>query len=175
MKKILVFVCFTLPLLAFSLAFTFAPASAKDPIIDSINEKLEAIDPYYQKGSVHVKDFADLTMDVAINEEDIEEQKVKVVFVRYQIDRDTIFHFNKQEIFYYSLDQDALLENDMVIGNEQSKAFINDHQDDYRKQITPLSLALILTFIFSAILVFPLVVLILQKNAPSDESYPYQV
>jgi hypothetical protein len=169
----MIFLCLSIPFLTFSLPFT--KALAEDPIIESINEKLEATDPYYQNGSVHVKDFVDLTLDIAINDGETEEQKVKMVFLKYQIDRDTIFHFNKQEIFYYSLDTNSLLENTAVIGNEKSRAFIANHQDDYRKQISPLSLALILLFIFSAVLVFPLVVLILQKNAPSDEAYPYQL
>jgi hypothetical protein len=171
LKKWMIFLWCAVTFLSFSLPFT--TAFAEDPIINSIDEKLEAIDPYYQKGSAGVIDFTDLTMDIAINEEEVEKQKVKMVFVKYQNDRDTIFHFNKQEIFYYSLDKNTLLENDAVIGNEGSKAFIAEHQDDYRKQITPGSLAMILILIFITVLVFPLVVFLLQKNAPSDELYPY--
>jgi hypothetical protein len=173
LKKWLIFLWCTVTFLILSLPFT--TAFAEDPIIDSIDEKLEAVDPYYQDGSADVMDFVDLTMEVAINEEEVEKQKVKMVFVKYQIDRDTIFHFNKQEIFYYSLDKNTLLENDSVVGNEESQMFIADHQDDYRKQIAPGSLALILTFIFSTVLIFPLFVILLQKNAPSDELYPYRL
>lgn len=163
----------TVTLLAFSLPFT--AASAEDPIIQSIDEKLESVDFYYQQGSAKVMDFTDLYMEIAINEEEVEKQKVKMVFVKYQTDRDTIFHFNKQEVFYYSLDKNTLLENDSVIGNAESKAFIADHQDDYRKQISPGSLALILIFIFTTVLLFPLAVLMLQKNTPSDKLYPYEL
>ncbi|WP_421382804.1 hypothetical protein ACOJQI_01250 [Bacillus salacetis] len=173
MKKILVFLLSAVTLLALFLPFT--AVIAEDPIIDSIDEKLETVDPYYQKGSAGVMDFVDLTMDVAINEEETETQKVKMVFVKYQIDRDTIFHFNKQEIFYYSLDKNTLLENDSVIGNEESQTFITSHQDDYRRQITPGSLALILILVFGTVLVFPLFVILLQKNAPSDELYHYKL
>ncbi|WP_044022803.1 hypothetical protein [Bacillus sp. SG-1] len=173
MKKIFAIMWSTVMLLAFSLPFT--AASAEDPIIQSIDEKLESVDFYYQQGSAKVMDFTDLYMEIAINEEEVEKQKVKMVFVKYQTDRDTIFHFNKQEVFYYSLDKNTLLENDSVIGNAESKAFITDHQDDYRKQITPGSLALILIFIFTTVLLFPLAVLLLQKNTPSDKLYPYEL
>ncbi|WP_409252601.1 hypothetical protein V1502_01215 [Bacillus sp. SCS-153A] len=173
MKKTLVILWCIVTFFALSLPFT--TASAEDPIIQSIDEKLESVDSYYQQGSAAVMDFTDLSMEIVINEEEVEKQKVKMVFVKYQTNRDTIFHFNKQEIFYYSLDENILLENDYVVGNEESKAFIADHQDDYRKQIAPGSLALILIFIFAAVLVFPAVVLMLQKNAPSDELYPYQL
>ncbi|MGF2614240.1 hypothetical protein FZC84_16610 [Rossellomorea vietnamensis] len=173
MKKFLVLMWCMLTLLAISLPLS--TAFAEDPIIKSIDEKLQLTDSYYQKGSAGVKDFTDLIMEVAINEEKVEKQKVKMVFVKYTIDRDTIFHFNKQEIFYYSLDNEALLENDAVIGNAESKKFIADHHDDYRKQISPGSLVLILTLIFAAVLVFPYVIFLVQRNTPSDERYHHNL
>lgn len=171
MKKLIVLLGCILTCLAIPLTTAFAD----DPIIKSIDEKLEKTDSYYQKGSAGVKDFIDLTIEVAINEDEVETQKVKMVFVKYKIDRDTIFHFNKQEIFYYSLDNEALLENDAVIGNGESKEFIAAHHEDYRKQISPGSLALILTLIFATVLVFPYVIFLVQKNTPSDERYHYDL
>ncbi|TYR73345.1 hypothetical protein FZC79_19025 [Rossellomorea vietnamensis] len=173
MKKLIMLLGCMLTLLTLPLSST--TAFADDPIIKSIDEKLEKTDSYYQKGSAGVKDFIDLTMEVAINEDEVESQKVKMVFVKYKIDRDTIFHFNKQEIFYYSLDNEALLENGSVIGNGESKEFIASHHDDYRKQISPGSLVLILTLIFGSVLVFPYVIFLVQRNTPSDERYHYDL
>ena len=173
MKKLVLKVWCAVIFLVFLLPF--APALAEDPIIESIDQKLQAADPYYQKGSAKVMDFTDTSLAVAIGDEETEKQKVKMVFVRYQNDRDTLFHFNKQEIFYYSLDKNTLLELDNVIGNNDSKAFIAEHEDDYRKHITTGSLFLLLFSIFAFILVFPLLVVLFHKNASSDELYHYEL
>ncbi|WP_456272695.1 hypothetical protein [Bacillus sp. AK031] len=173
MRKLKVIVCSAITLLA--LLLPFSAALAEDPIIESIDQKLQSSDPYYQKGSAAVMDFTDIRMDIAVSEEEVEQQKVKMVFVQYENERDTLFTFNKQEIFYYSLDNNVLLENDAVIGNNESNDFIGDHQDDYRKQISPGSLALILFLIFAVIFVFPLVIILFNKNAPSDEMYHYEL
>jgi hypothetical protein len=173
LKKLKVIVCAAITFLA--LLLPFSAAIAEDPIVDSIDQKLQSTDPYYEKGSAAVMDFTDIIMDIAISEEEVEQQKVKMVFVKYQNERDTLFTFNKQEVFYYSLDNNELLENDAVIGNNESKKFFENHQDDYRKQISPVSLALILFLIFTATLVFPLFIILFNKNAPSDEMYHYEL
>ncbi|MGM0846756.1 MAG: hypothetical protein ACQEUT_17455 [Bacillota bacterium] len=172
MRKLLVIFIWS----AFTFLALFMPLTAvfaDDPIIKSIDEKLQKVDPYYQKGSAGVIDFTDLTLEVKVNEEEVEKQKVKMVFVKYKNERDTIFRFNKQEIFYYSLDNEVLLENDSVIGNAESQQFIADHKDDYRKQISPGSTVLILSLIFAVILLLPFIVILLQRNTPSDEPYHY--
>jgi hypothetical protein len=173
LKRLKIMVCSAITFLALVLPLT--AASAGDPIIDSIDQKLQLTDPYYEKGSAAVMDFTDIIMDIAISEEEVEQQKVKMVFVKYQNERDTLFTFNKQEVFYYSLDNNELLENDEVIGNDESKQFFANHQDDYRKQISPVSLALILFLIFTVVLVFPLFIILFNKNAPSDEMYHYEL
>jgi hypothetical protein len=173
LRKLKIFVCSAITLIA--LLLPFSASLAEDPIIDSIDQKLQSTDPYYQNGSAAVMDFTDIIMDIAVSEEEVEQQKVKMVFVKYQNERDTLFTFYKQEIFYYSLDKNALLENDAVIGNSESKVFIEDHQDDYRKQISPGSLALVLFLIFAVILVFPLFIILFNKNAPSDEMYHHEL
>jgi hypothetical protein len=142
---------------------------ADDPIIDSI-EKVLTDESYYTEESVAVKDFIDVHTDVAINEEETKEYKVKVLFVTYEQTRDDFFQFQKGGIYYYNLDEEKLLDTSSVIMNDELKNFAQDHKEDVKKHLTAGSQFLFILLVFLSILIIPFFVMVFHRLGTSDNT-----
>ncbi|MGR3766554.1 hypothetical protein [Rossellomorea sp. NS-SX7] len=140
---------------------------ASDPIIDSIDEYLVKEESYFKKGTVTVRDFVDTNAEVMMSEDETESVKVKALYISYTEQRDSFFHFTNREIYYYDLDNNELLPSSSVVLNDDLKAFIDTHRDELNRSITGPSLFLILFFLFSFIIVGPLLTMVFHR--PSSE------
>ncbi|MEL3972912.1 hypothetical protein AAEO50_11520 [Rossellomorea oryzaecorticis] len=139
---------------------------ASDPIIDSIDEHLSE-EAYFKKGTVIVRDFVDITGEVMISEEETESVKIKALYISYTEQRDRFFHFTNKEIYYYDLDHNELLSSTSVVLNDDLKSFIDTHNDELNRSINGPSLFLILFFIFSFVIIGPILTMVFHR--PSSE------
>jgi hypothetical protein len=140
---------------------------ASDPIIDSIDEHLSKEEAYFKKGTVTVRDFVDTTGEVMISEDETESVKIKALYISYTEQRDQFFHFTNKEIYYYDLDHNELLSSSSVVLNDDLKAFIDNHKDELNRSIAGPSLFLILFFIFSFVIIGPILTMVFHR--PSSE------
>jgi hypothetical protein len=146
-------------------------AIAKDPILQSINSQLKEGNHYYRSDSVKLLDFKDLYLEVtSADGETTATENVKVLFVQYQETRDTIFHFETGDIFYYSLDKDTLLASENVGSNEEIKLFIDKHEDNMKKHITAGSLIILFSLIVLCVFIIPLAAAVFHRNYPSSNT-----
>jgi hypothetical protein len=140
---------------------------ASDPIIDSIDEHLSKEEAYFKKSTVTVRDFVDTTGEVIISEGETESVKIKALYISYTEQRDQFFHFTNKEIYYYDLDHNELLSPSSVVLNDDMKAFIDNHKDELNRSINGPSLFLILFFIFSFVIIGPILTMVFHR--PSSE------
>ncbi|MCP3741919.1 hypothetical protein [Rossellomorea sp. BNER] len=169
MRKILFYII--IGMIGLIVLTTGTLAIAKDPILQSINSQLNEGNHYYRSDSVKLLDFKDLYLEVtSADEETTTTENVKVLFVQYQETRDTIFHFETGDIFYYSLDKDTLLSSENVGSNEEIKLFIDKHEDNMKKHITAGSLIILFSLIVLCVFIIPLAAAVFHRNYPSSNT-----
>ncbi|MBM7588053.1 hypothetical protein JOC86_004628 [Bacillus pakistanensis] len=146
-------------------------AITKDPILQSIDSQLTEGNHYYRTDSVKLLDFKDLYLEVySADGKTTTTEKIKVLFIQYQETRDTLFHFEKGDIFYYNLDKGVLLSPDMVGSNEEIKSFIDKHEENIKKHITTGSFILLFSLIVLCVFIIPLAAAIFHRNYPSSNT-----
>ncbi len=152
------------------LSFSFlSPSQAEDPIVKAIDQQLSERTGYYRANSVVVKDFVDVRSNITVGEAETKETKIKAVFVRFQETRDTLFHFNKSEIFYYDLHEDVLIDSSTIVSNDDLKTFVEEHQHDIQKSISIGSFLLVMIILCIFTIFVPIFIILFHRHNPSNE------
>lgn len=161
--------------------FTFlntVSASGESDFTKAVNEKLKEVN-YYAEGSANVVNSISKEAEVVNvitpddpnteeNEEKIEIYTANVVVghVAYKLKRDSIFYLQKHDFFYYDADNKEFL----MLGDFPNDQEINSLYDEYMEAghkagTTLTSNILFSIFLFLAILVAPILIMIFHNKA----------
>ncbi|WP_226669487.1 hypothetical protein [Metabacillus litoralis] len=142
-----------------------------------LEEKLQNEVNYYNKGSVQFEKA--LTMDGKIfklisaddpeteeNEEKTEEynSNFTMAFVKYEQKRDSLFYFDKYDLYYYDNSKNEFLILSNIVQNEAAEKFFTEQSEGLHKEIQVPSLILSLVML-SMLFIFPLLIMIFHNKA----------
>lgn len=161
--------------------FIFA-SEGSSSFTKALEERLESASSYNDPNTVTIVDsislkgevFKVVTKDNPETPEDETETEtyestIIAALVEYQQVRDSIFKFNKTEIYYYDLDNNEFLEVSNVIGNPEFETFNNENSENVHKEITPFSSTLVILLILSACFLVPVLIFMFHGTSGSGQ------
>ncbi|QOR68270.1 hypothetical protein IM538_09290 [Cytobacillus suaedae] len=180
MKKVRLLLLSLLLLMVYP-SFIFA-SEGSSSFTKALEERLDSASSYYDENSVTIVDsislkgevFKVVTKDNRDTPEDETETEtyestIIAALVEYQQVRDSIFKFNKTEIYYYDLDNSEFLEVSNVIGNPEFEAFTNENTEKVHKEITPFSSTLAILLILIACFLVPVLIFMFHGTSGSGQ------
>ncbi|MFZ3590075.1 hypothetical protein ACOI1C_12535 [Bacillus sp. DJP31] len=178
MKK---YILVTLCLLGFAVFGSTALAEInpehQEKFSNYVENRTKGLENYYDENSVKILKSLQMdgtvyklvTQDDPATPEDetvTEEYQSGIVaaVIDYQLKRDTLFKFDKQEIVFYGVDKDEQLSLSNVEQNEELSNFYNEYSGTLHTKMQPFSTALIFFLIFTFIVALPVGVMFLKEK-----------
>jgi hypothetical protein len=162
-------------------SFTLANGDSSS-FTSALEERLESSDSYYDKNSVTIIDsvsikgevFKVVTKDNPETPEDETETEtyestIIAALVEFQQVRDSIFKFDKTEVYFYDLDNNEFLEVSNVIGNPEVERFNNVNSENVHKEITLFSSLLVIFLIGIACFLVPILIFMFHGTSGSNQ------